>query len=93
MRTLKTIAVTALAFTAIPLATLVVAAGTATADSVRFDVGNVAIGYSDGYWDRGHQWHDWKQMQDRDAYRAARNAEYHEWNHDRDKDMGWHEPH
>lgn len=25
--------------------------------SVQFDSGNVAFGYSDGYWDRSHQWH------------------------------------
>jgi hypothetical protein len=30
---------------------------------------------------------------DRDAYRSSKNAEYHEWKHDRDKDMGWHELH
>jgi hypothetical protein len=61
--------------------------------NVSFDVGNVAIGYSDGYWDRGHVWHQWAQPAHRDAYRTARGAEYHEWNHDREKDMGWHERH
>ena len=61
------------------------------AQSVTFDVGNVAIGYSDGYWDRGHAWHAWEQPAHRDTYRAAKGTEFHEWNHDRDKDMGWHE--
>jgi len=59
--------------------------------SVTFDVGNVAIGYSDGYWDSGHTWHTWAQPAHRDSYRAAKGAEFHEWNHDRDKDMGWHD--
>ncbi len=63
------------------------------AQSVTFDVGNVAIGYSDGYWDRGHTWHAWEKPEYRDTYRAAKGAEYHEWKHDRDKDMGWHERH
>ncbi len=63
----------------------------ALADSVSFNVGDVAIGYSDGYWDRGHTWHTWAQPEHRAAYQAAKNAEFHEWNHDRDKDMGWHE--
>jgi hypothetical protein len=63
----------------------------AFADSVQFDVGNVAIGYNDGYWDRGHAWHTWEQPAHRDLYRAAKGAEYHEWAHNRDKDMGWHE--
>jgi hypothetical protein len=65
----------------------------AHADSVRFNVGDVAIGYSDGYWDRGHHWHGWRNDHDREAYRADKHAEYHEWKHDRDKDMGWHERH
>jgi hypothetical protein len=61
--------------------------------SVSFNVGNVAIGYSDGYWDHGHQWHGWANDRDRVNYQAAKGAEYHEWKHDRDKDMGWHERH
>jgi hypothetical protein len=69
---------------------LAVAPVVAFADSVQFDVGNVAIGYNDGYWDRGHTWHTWEQPASRDTYRASKGAEYHEWAHDRDKDMGWH---
>jgi len=67
--------------------------GIAYADSITFSTGNVAIGYSDGYWDRAHQWHAWQREEDRRAYRAAKEAEYHEWKHDRDRDMGWHERH
>ena len=63
----------------------------ASAQSVTFDVGNVAIGYSDGYWDRTHNWHAWERPEHLTTYRAAKNAEFHEWKHDRDKDMGWHE--
>ncbi len=59
--------------------------------TVQFDVGNVAIGYTDGYWDHNHTWHAWRRHEDIEAYRAAKNAEYHEWKHDRDHDMGWHE--
>ena len=70
-----------------------VTAGIAYADSITFNAGNVAIGYNDGYWDRSHQWHAWELAEHRDAYRAARNAEYQEWKHDRDRDMGWHERH
>jgi hypothetical protein len=65
----------------------------AMAQGARFDAGNVAIGYSDGYWDHGHRWHAWRADKDREAYREAKNGEYHEWKHDRDKDMGWHERH
>jgi hypothetical protein len=66
------------------------ASHSAFAQAVSFDVGNVAIGYSDGYWDHGHAWHTWSRPEDSTAYRAAKGAEYHEWKHDRDKDMGWH---
>jgi len=69
------------------------ATGVAYADSITFNAGNVAIGYNDGYWDRSHQWHAWEKAEHRDVYRAAKGAEYHEWKHDRDKDMGWHERH
>jgi hypothetical protein len=69
------------------------AAGVGYAQTVTFSTGNVGIGYTDGYWDRGHAWHTWDRDADRDAYRASKNAEYHEWKHDRDKDMGWHERH
>ena len=67
--------------------------GIAYADSITFSTGNVAIGYSDGYWDRQHAWHEWRRTEDRRAYQAEKNAEYHEWRHDRDRDMGWHERH
>lgn len=65
----------------------------AHADSITFSTNDVAIGYSDGYWDRRHAWHEWRRDADRDAYRRAKEAEYHEWKHDRDRDMGWHERH
>jgi hypothetical protein len=77
--------------TAIVAVALAGAPAMVLAQSVTFDVGNVAIGYSDGYWDQGHTWQTWAQPAHRDTYRAAKGAEYHEWNHDRDKDMGWHE--
>jgi hypothetical protein len=79
--------------TAIVAVALASAPAMAFAQSVTFDVGNVAIGYSDGYWDRAHTWHAWDKPEYRDNYRAAKGNEYHEWKHDRDKDMGWHERH
>lgn len=60
--------------------------------AVVMDANGIAFGYRDGYWDNGHQWHRWH---DRHAYRAYRNqtgANYHDWNHDRDHDMGWSRP-
>jgi hypothetical protein len=54
-----------------------------------FDPGNVQYGYSDGYWTRTHEWHDWEKPSDIRAYRATPNAEYYIYKHDRDADMGW----
>jgi hypothetical protein len=88
----KTFAVAAVAAFALGCSSFALTHG-ALADSITFSTGNVAIGYSDGYWDRGHAWHAWHNDHDRDAYRHSRNAEYHEWKHDRDRDMGWHERH
>ncbi len=51
--------------------------------------GNVAYGYRDGYWDRGHRWHNWRRGE-MDSYRNARGNRYNDWNHDRDRDHGWH---
>jgi len=61
---------------------LSVSAGVANAAvSVGFDIGNVAIGYSDGYYDNGHHWHRWAHRDDLAAYRGAHADSYHEWRH------------
>ena len=49
--------------------------------TVGFDLGNVAIGYSDGYYDSAHHWHKWRHRADMDAYRQAHADGYHEWRH------------
>ena len=92
MRNFAKITFVAIAFAAVPLAFSTLGSVTANAQaSVQFDIGNVAIGYSDGYWDRAHTWHTWERPEHRETYRAAKNSEYHESNHDHEKDMGWHE--
>jgi hypothetical protein len=65
--------------------------GTARAAEVVFDPGSVAYGYKDGYWTRSHEWHKWEKPEHVQVFRARPNAEYHEWAHDRDADLGWHE--
>ena len=50
--------------------------------SIGFDLGNVAVGYSDGYWDNAHHWHHWRHHADLESYRAAHVDSYHEWRHD-----------
>ena len=81
------IAAVALAFVVSPLALT----GVAQAADIQFQLDNVHIGYHDGYWDRQHTWHTWEREDNREAFRKSRGAEYHDWKHDRDKDMGWHD--
>jgi hypothetical protein len=67
----------------------------AAADSVTVSTttNGVAFGYSDGYWDRAHTWHAWRDANEANAWRAANHDHYYEWKHDRDADQGWHEDH
>ena len=67
--------------TALAIAT-VASADLATAAGVTFDIGNVAIGYSDGYYDNNHSWHRWAHPADSRHYRAAHKDQYHTWRHD-----------
>lgn len=56
---------------------------------VSVDFGSIAYGYSDGYWDNTHRWHQWPNGNERDNYRNYRGSHYNDWNHDRDGDDGW----
>jgi hypothetical protein len=58
---------------------------------VSLNVGDVAIGYSDGYWDHGHQWHKWQSADHRQAYQRTNGAEYHAGRHTKAPNHGWHE--
>ena len=67
--------------------------GTASASGVgvSFNLGNVAFGYQDGYWDRDHHWHHWRNSREARRYRSEHGDQYHRWRHDRDSDQGWHD--
>jgi hypothetical protein len=67
---------------ALAIATLASANLASAAVGVRFDIGNVAIGYSDGYYDNDHNWHHWAHSADARHYRAAHQDQYHTWRHD-----------
>ena len=63
-------------------ATPFAAGGSANAAvGVSFDIGNVAVGYSDGYYDNDHHWHRWAHHADATHYRAAHADQYHTWRH------------
>ncbi len=88
INTLKNIAI-ALALTGAALT----GANTARADNVAvsLNLGDVAIGFSDGYWDHEHHWHHWRSSRYRHAYEHAEGAEYHATRHTRLADNGWHD--
>jgi hypothetical protein len=51
-----------------------------------FRVGDVAIAYSDGYYDRRNRWHGWRDAREHNWYRANYKARYHSYRRDRDRD-------
>jgi hypothetical protein len=58
---------------------------------VSINLGDVAFGYQDGYWDSHHKWHKWRRGEV-EQYKAAPDNHYNDWKHTRDKDKGWHDP-
>jgi hypothetical protein len=59
------------------------AAGVANAAvGVSFDIGNVAVGYSDGYMGNDHQYHKWAHRSDAQQFRVAHKDQYHTYRHD-----------
>ena len=56
--------------------------------AVTVDFGNVGIGYRDGYYDRGHQYHRWARH-DADAYRVQYRQNYRDTYHYRDRNRSW----
>jgi hypothetical protein len=67
---------------AITGATLAVCAPAHTAVGVTFDFGNVALGYSDGYYDCDHHWHRWAHRGDSYRRRLDHGDNHHGWRHD-----------
>lgn len=68
---------------------LMVSLPASAAADVTIGVGGIAFGYSDGYWDRSHNWHAWQNKEEADRYRAENRDHYFDWKHDRDNDKGW----
>jgi hypothetical protein len=65
------------------------ASGFAADTVITFDPGTVRYGYADGYWTRDRQWRTWEKPEYVEVYRKHPGAQYHEWKHDRDPNMGW----
>ncbi len=56
--------------------------------ALSFDIGSVAFGYSDGYWDNSHRWHKWRNHSEYQNYRSH-GQNYHSGRHDRAANNGW----
>ena len=51
----------------------------------------IAFGYSDGYWDRTHNWHQWRDAQEAARWREQNREHYYARRHDAERDLGWRE--
>ena len=83
-------ALLALAFAATPLITAPAQARAAVDFGV--SLGNAAFGYSDGYWDRDHHWHPYRNRAEARYFRDHFRDHYVATRHDRDRrdrDKGW----
>ena len=56
---------------------------------VQFQIGNAAFGYSDGYWDRDHHWHHWRNERERHYFREHDRGHYYDRDHSHYRDEGW----
>ena len=61
----------------------------ADAFNFSFDVGNVRMGYSDGYWDTAHKWHSWHNAREAREYQTRYHDHYMAEKHTRFKNSGW----
>lgn len=51
-----------------------------------FRVGDVAIAYQDGYYDRRNHWHGWRNAREHNWYRANYRGHYKSFRRDQDRD-------
>jgi hypothetical protein len=71
----------------------VVVSHSAKADHVTVSLGNIAFGYSDGYWDRDHHWHKWHNRHEAETWRAANADHYYDRPHSHEQGGGWRDEH
>jgi hypothetical protein len=57
--------------------------------TVSIDPNSVAFGYSDGYWDREHHWHAWRNREEAEWYHQHYGEHYYDRKHDAEQDQGW----
>ena len=65
-------------------ASLAAVPASAQPTSFSFRVGDVAMGFNDGYYDRYHRWHHWRNAREHRWYRANYADNYRQYRH-----RGW----
>ncbi len=55
--------------------------------SFSFRVGDIGFAYQDGYYDRSHRWHAWRNAREHRWYRANYRSQYRGYTRDRDRDQ------
>ena len=68
--------------------------GPANAADVTVAVGQapvVAFGYNDGYWDREHKWHDWRNHEEMSRWQTENHDHFYEKKHVELPNGGWRE--
>jgi hypothetical protein len=86
----------ALVVLALAGAPMIASAPASAAVDFSVSLGNAAFGYSDGYWDRDHHWHAWRNKAEAQYFRNHYGEHYTNvrHNHDRkDRDQGWRNDH
>lgn len=77
---------------ALVTAPLITAAPAFAAVDFSLSLGNAAFGFSDGYWDRDHHWHTWRNRDEQRYFQTHYGEHYMAERHDRDRrdrDQGW----
>ena len=54
-----------------------------------FNTGDVAFAYNDGYWDRSHHWHTWRNSREAREFRRGYGHLYNDSRHTRVRNQGW----
>lgn len=80
-----------LAASVLSTAGLLAAPASAQPAHFSFRIGDVAMGFNDGYYDNYHRWHRWRNSREHEWYRANYARSYRGWGHrgwdyDRDHD-------
>jgi hypothetical protein len=57
--------------------------------SFSFNIGDVRMGYSDGYWDNQHRWHNWRSSREAREFRRLHSDRYVNERHTRLRNAGW----